>query len=1041
MKQFAKLALLLFLSSSFLFSSVDFTKDEKRWIKNNPVVKLGADYRWPPFDFIDANGEHTGLSSEYIKLISKKSGLQFKIETGVWADVLKNMQNKKYDGLTCAVETDERKKYLKFTTPYLSVPMVIIAKKELKGIENIESLYDKTVSINKGSYIHEWLRTKYPQIELHLTNSNEASLEAVSLGEAEAYVGNQAVATFIMNKNLLTNLTIVKRLQGFDTAISIAIDRDNMKLFNIIQKILNNITPQEHQAIKQKWNKNKKSQDELLAFTKEEKKWIQEHKTIRYVIDNHWRPIEYFSKETQEHQGITSEYIKIISQKIGIDFKLIHTDTWMQSVDLINKKEADMYSCVSITDERKKVIKFSNHYLKFPQVFVTTKDVNYVGNIQELYNKTIVLIDGYSITTTIEKEHPKIKIIKAKNITEAFKLLTKGEAYAYIDSLPVASYYIQKDGYSNLKISGMSNYDFKFRIALRDDWSNVGIDVINKALSSITEEQKSEIYNKWLHVKYDKEVDYTLLWQIAGVFVFFILWSLYWNAKLSSEVKKRKQAQVELLKINEKLKIATNKAEAASKAKSDFLSNMSHEIRTPMNAILGFAELLDTQIEDKKQKSFIKTIRNAGETLLFLINDILDLSKIESGKLEIVKHRVNIKELLEESINIFKLQAEQKGLKLELILDENIPKSLLLDSFRVKEIIINLIGNAIKFTEDGYIKLIVLVDDIYEHKSKIDLTLKIKDSGIGIEKSNIEKIFNIFEQSQNQDVRKYGGTGLGLAISKKLAILMDGTLAVESKVGVGSTFILCLKNIDIASVSNEDGDSKIATNYDFVKFKKAVLLVVDDVNENRKLVRENFNNTDVEVIEAINGSEAIEMIKEIDVDLILMDIRMPVMDGYSATRFIKEFSKVPIVALSASMMQDELKKLDGGRFDGYLRKPVTKNELFKEVSRFLDYEDIISKRENNTLLEIADMKELSDFLNSTDVEVTELYEDAIKTNDLKLIEEFTKKLEELSLKYNIKHMLDYSELLQEKIDTFEINSITTMLQDYKKKIEELKSKL
>ena len=1041
MRSFIKLALLLYLSSSFLFSSVDFTKDEKVWIKNNPIVKFGADYRWPPFDFIDANGNHTGLSSEYLKLISKKSGLRFEIETGVWADVLNNMKDKKYDGLTCAVETDERKKYLKFTTPYLSVPMVIVTKKNFKGIENIESLYGKTVSINKGSYIHEWLRTKYPQINLHLTNSNETSLEAISLGEADAYVGNQAVATFIMNKNLLTNLTIAKRLKGFDTAISIAIDRDNMKLFNIIQKILNNITPQEHQAIKQKWNKSKEFKDELLSFTKEEQKWIQEHKTIKYVIDNQWRPIEYISNDTQEHKGITSEYINIISKKTGINFKLIATDSWMQSVNLINKKEADMYSCVSITDEREKVVNFTNHYLKFPQVFVTDRDVNYISEIEELYTKTIVLIDGYSITTTIEKEHPEIKIIKVKNIKEAFNLLTKGEAYAYIDSLPVASYYIQKDGYSNLKISGMSHYDFKFRIAMRNDWSDLGIDIINKALGSITEEQKSEIYNKWLHVKYDKEVDYTLLWQIAGIFVFFILWSLYWNARLSSEVKKRKLAQVELLKINKKLKIATSKAEAASKAKSDFLSNMSHEIRTPMNAILGFAELLDSQIEDKKQKSFIKTIRNAGETLLFLINDILDLSKIESGKLEIVKNRVNIKKLFEESINIFKLQAEQKGLKLELIIDENIPKSLLLDSFRVKEIVINLIGNAIKFTEHGYIKIIVLVDDVYEHKSKVDLTIKIKDSGIGIEKSNLEKIFNIFEQSQNQDVRKYGGTGLGLAISKKLAILMEGTLDVESEVGVGSTFMLCLKNIDIASISNEYSDSKIATNYDFIKFKKAVLLVVDDVDENRKLVRENFNDTEVEVIEAMNGNEAIEVIKKIDVDLILMDIRMPVMDGYSATRLIKEFSKVPIVALSASMMQDEFKKLDGGRFDGYLRKPVTKNELFKEVSRFLDYEDISSKKEKNTVLKIADIKELSDFLNSVDVEVTELYEDAIRTNDLKLIEEFTTKLEELSLKHDIKYMLDYSELLQEKLDAFEINSISMMLQDYKKKIEELKSKL
>ncbi|MCF6340464.1 MAG: transporter substrate-binding domain-containing protein [Sulfurimonas sp.] len=1040
MNFFKYFPILLLLCNSILFSSVDFTKDEKIWIKENPIVKLGADYKWPPFDFADNNGNHTGLSAEYIKLISQKSGLKFDVTTGVWSDILEGMKKKKYDGLTCAVKTDERRKYLNFTTPYLLVPMVIITTTDNKTIKTIDSLFKKVVSINRGSYIHEWLKIKYPQIKLHLTTSNKESLEAVSLGKADAYVGNQAVATFIMNKYLLSNLNIVSKLKGFETAISIAIDKDNKILFNIIQKTLNSITSQEHQEIKQKWKENLLPKSKLLKFTKKQQKWIDKHKIIRYVIDNHWMPIEGLSKHTNEHIGITSNYIDLISQKTGIKFELIVTDSWTKSNEMIISRDADLYACVSKTTDREKILNFSTAYIELPQIFVTNKDVNFIGDIKELYGKKLVLIDGYSITEAIQREHPEIEIIKVKKITDAFKILIEGKAYAYIDGLPIASYYIQKKGYSNLKISGLSGYEYEFSMALREDWGIKGIEVINKALNSITEEEKGEIYNKWLKVKYDREIDYTLIWQVSAFVLFFIAGTLYWNRKLSVEVKKRKRIQVKLQEINKKLEIAKKDAQSASRAKSDFLSNMSHEIRTPMNAILGFAELLDNQIEDKKQKSFIKTIRSSGQTLLHLINDILDLSKIESGKLEIIKTKVNINNVLEETIAIFKLLVKQKGLKLELILDEDIPTSLLLDSHRFKEILINLIGNAIKFTDSGYVKVIVLVDEVYEHNSKVDLTFKVKDSGIGIEKSNIEKIFNMFEQSENQDTKKYGGTGLGLAISRKLAILMGATLEVKSEFGAGSEFIVSFKGLDIASIGDEDNFCKATTDNSSIVFDSATILLVDDVKQNRDLVRENFRDTKVKVLEATNGKEAVEIARDREIDLIIMDIRMPVMDGYSATRIIKEFSDVPVVALTASIIQNELKKLDGNRFDGFLRKPVSKDELFKEVIKFLSYESIVTTlEEKNKEIDIQNIEELRDFLDVVDDEMQKLYIKAETTNDLSIISTFCQKLLKLSKKYNIKPMIDYSELLLHKIEIFEIDSINIMLENYIKKIEELKS--
>ena len=1029
-----RLYLLLFITFQTLFSYEPiFNKQERTWIATHPIVLFGSDYRWPPFDFVDENGEHTGLSSEYLELIGKKSGLKFKVETGVWSDILQKMKNKKFDGLSCAVETKERKEYLRFSRPYLSVPMVIITNNKNKEKLSIKDLKLKTIAINKGSYIHEWLRTKYPNIKLYLTTSNEESLEAVSLNKADAYIGNLAVATYIMNKYLLNNLKIVAKLNEFTTSVSIAIDKNNPILFSIIEKSLKSISSSEHQEIKARWKENFGSDDKVLVFSKKERTWLSNHKSIKYVIDNGWKPIEFLSKNNM-HAGISSSYLKLISEKTGINFELIHTNNWPESMEKIKNKDVEMGSCMARTFDREEYLNFSLPYIALPQVFVTKDNVNYLSSIKELHHKKVVLVKGYYVTEIIKREHPLLEVIEVNSIKEALNYVTTGKAFSFIAALPIATYYIQKEGYSNLKISGMSSYESEFSIALNKDVGDIGIGVINKAIESISEKEKQEIFNQWLHVKYNKEIDYTILIQVVIVFLILIIASFFWNRKLSIEIQKRKLAQLELDTLNQKLLVATQKAQSANQAKSNFLSNMSHEIRTPMNAILGFAELLDESLEDKRLKSFVKTIRSSGQTLLYLINDILDLSKIESGKLELNVTKVNINLLLKETIDIFTFQAEKKGLKLYYELSKDIPSGLLLDPIRFKEILINLIGNALKFTDDGYIKIRIEQTAVYEHNSKIDIKVSVKDTGVGIEKSQHKSIFNAFEQSENQDIQKYGGTGLGLSISEKLVTLMNGTLSLESEITKGSCFIIELFNVDIASLSDID-EHQQEKKYEEYIFDKSTLLVVDDIKNNRQLIVEALRDTNVKVIEAINGLEAIQIAENRDVDLILMDIRMPVLDGYSATKQIKEFSNVPIVALTASIMQDELNKLKLERFDDYLRKPISKDELFSSMAKYLSYQ--LHELPKNIKVENKDITQET-FNDKFCLELKEnifpLFKQAQLSNDFSAISDFAQRLLILADVHGLKEISAYANELISQIELFEIDSIMMLMESFEARI-------
>ncbi len=448
---------------------------------------------------------------------------------------------------------------------------------------------------------------------------------------------------------------------------------------------------------------------------------------------------------------------------------------------------------------------------------------------------------------------------------------------------------------------------------------------------------------------------------IEGFLIMFLLINRRYRKKAENNViKNNEQLENKVLErtnqlelINEDLRKSKELAEIANRSKSEFLANISHELRTPLNAVIGFSEILRSMIKEETYKSYIETINLAGNSLLTLINDILDLSKIESGKLEIIYKNVSLHKLFEEISKIFKPKFESKNLKFIIEIAKDFPQYILIDEVRLRQILLNLVGNAIKFTDIGYIKLSVSCN-YYDPNdlNKINIKILIEDTGIGIPENEQDFIFESFRQKSGQDEKKYGGTGLGLSITKKLIEIMNGNIYVKSVPNHGSTFFVELFQI---TKQNSNLVPKEEQSFDLTQYSFSTrnILVVDDVESNRLILKVLLVKLGLNVLTAENGFEALKIIKDLKPDLIIMDLMMPVMNGYDATKNIKETddtSSIPVIALTASTSKNIFSE---NIFDGFITKPVVFEKLLNEISRFIPNE-VTKLKEQKKKIEIDD---------------------------------------------------------------------------------------
>lgn len=923
--------------------ALDLTPEESDWIRRHPRIRIGIDPEFSPFEFFSKDGRYQGMAADYVKIIGRSLGLSFEPVKGLnWKQVVAQAKQGKIDLLPCVGISSARKSYLIFSVPYLSFPRVIITRTEA-DIASMTDLAGKRVALQVNSSHHAFIQENTKIIPILYDRFREAML-ALSKGEEDAVIGNLAVATDTIGKLNLTNLKIAAYTSKATTPLAFAGRKDLPLLIRLINKALAAIPEEMKIRISHKWlpgSRSLKLPDPLKMqpLTQGENDFLQNHRRIRIGIDPGYPPFEWIDADGR-HQGISSDYVQLLEERLGISFQLIPNLTWPRILKGARKREIDVIACVSKTPDRDVFLRFTRPYLAFPIVIITRIRTPFISKIEDLSGKKVSVVNDYAPHESLQRHHPKIILSMADTPLEGLRQVSTGISEAYVGNLAVCTFLMQKHYITNLKIAAPADGIASTALAMgvRKDWPEL-TSILNKALNSISPQESNAIAAKWMSVRYEHAVDWSQVTRIVGTIIIAGILILggffYWNRKLSKEIIKRKEFEI-------KLEEAKLEAERANKAKSVFLANMSHEIRTPMNAVLGYSQLMrkDTALSDEHKKN-INIINRSGEHLLNLINDILEMSKIEAGRLKLQPADFDLWNLLEDLEMMFQVQADAKRLEMNFYRSKTVPRYILADEAKLRQVLINLLGNAIKFTDNGDISLEVKARPAAEStvpwlKDPLDLIFEVRDTGVGMAPADLQNIFNSFEQTESGRHRE--GTGLGLSISKEYINFMGGDITVSSELARGSTFHFSIPTARGKAV--DAGDNKPSPQIIGLESGQPSyrILVVDDKPANRDLLVQILTRVGFEIKSAADGRDAVALCRSWRPHLIMMDIRMPVMDGVEATMRIRADNNakdVVIIAVSASALEEQRIDILKHGANAFIRKPFKEEIILEEIKKHL----------------------------------------------------------------------------------------------------------
>ncbi|MGM0450816.1 MAG: ATP-binding protein [Pseudomonadota bacterium] len=1016
----------------------ELSVEQKLWLRDKDRLRLGIPTGRPPLAYRNEFGRVLGTESGYARLLERKLDTPVEMVGGNPLLLERMLARGQIDAISMRFANRSAGEY-RFTRPYMQVRYAIYSRRDDASISRLGSLENQRVVFLDGDRYPFELLDRIPSFTPLAALTLGEAMDMLRSEEADALLAPAPVGDRYLQNNDVRSIQRVHVLEERPLAMSYAVPFEEGVLRGVMNAAIDSMTTLEHRNIQGAWIGHEiisGEQDEEVVLTASEREWLAENPGLKVALRKGWPPVEF--SENGDLEGVIPDLLALIEKELDYEFEQVPVSPEEDADGMLKEGDVDIVPALPRTPKRQDEYLFTSSYLSLPVAMVVRDDHRFVGDLSELDGGDRVgVARGMASEEYLNRHHSALEVTPVPSIEEGLRRVAAGELDVMITHIPGVSYNISRLGLDNLRITSIAPFQYDLRLAVRSEHPEL-VGILGKALSRIDRSELDEVYNRWIKLDVEQQVDYTVVRRVAIIALLVLAAFFYWNRKLSREVGERvrseqalRRSEEELISAKQRAEDLADQAEEANRAKSEFLANMSHEIRTPMNAVIGYTELLERTITDERQKGYLESIKAGSRSLLTLINDILDLSRVEAGKMRLEYGPLDLGRLLEDVRHIFEIRAREKGLDLVFEMEEDMPPVMVLDETRLRQVLFNLVGNAIKFTDHGEVRVRVA----WKEGEEPELCIDVVDSGVGIPEEQQERIFEAFEQQAGQSSRRYGGTGLGLAISRKLVEMMNGELSVRSQPGKGTTFRVHLRDVETALAAPDVNDETVAVRY---RFERSHVLIVDDNPVNRQLVRDVLEPEGLEVDEAENGIQALERARAYHPDLVLMDIRMPEMDGFEALRAFgddRKLSDIPIVALTASVMTSEAARIREAGFDGYLHKPVSREILLGELAYYLSHEriDLEQEKEASEQEDLTSWHALSEehqkrVMRALRYSLVPQATSLADSGDPEALQAFAGELQSVAREQGVDELVAFADQLAEAINAFELDRVQQLLE-------------
>ena len=910
---------------SELRARVVLSDAERAEIAARPELVLGTDRDWAPLVIVNDDGRLSGIDIDIAARIDAVLGTRIRFEIGRWADMVARAERGELDGLSSSAAHPERAEHFLFTLPYTEAnKSVYVRTGNPLALRSPENLAGRRVAIFRGNLSEEkQVREGAGALPVAFDSSSDASNGLLS-GEVDAVIGGNAYNFWLRERNL----TGIEPAFVFSDPVPLvfSIRKDRPHLVSAIDKVLRAMGREGRLAIRQRYFPALDSVSLTGApeLTPAEQGYLdRKGRRLAYCLNPYWVPYDYLDDGV--HRGTFKDYLDLFAAKLGITLTPVPSVDWSETLRLAEERRCDLIVGAVRTAERERFLAFTSPYVNLTHVLVARAEAPFVAGIESLPGKPIAVPKRSAIESQLRARYPDQPLVPFDSPADGLERLADGRAYAAVVALENAAELIDQ-GLGRLRIIGKLDDPYPISVAVRNDEPEL-LAILQKAVDATTPAEHDRIAERRTTFQIEQRLDLTRLLQILAAIGLI-------GAFLAHR-------QWELGRLNRRLRLAKEAAEVANRAKGEFLANMSHEIRTPLNAVLNLAALGARGGDAERLRASMGEIERAGRSLLAVVNEILDFSRLEGRDEPVAQEPLELGAVVDAVLAITGPLAQAKGLGLHARIDPLLAGRWRGDAHKIERVLVNLVGNAIKFTDQGEVCLSLAPADVG------GVTFEVSDTGIGFDAAQIPTLFAPFEQGDGSLARRHGGTGLGLAIVKRLVELMGGSVAAEGATGAGARFrvLLPLERL-AAAVSAPEPEPEpepvplTVTPAQSSWARAPRVLVVEDNALNRRIIRELLADFGALVETVPGGSQALARLADgpEDFDLVLMDVQMPDMDGYETTRQLRadpRLAALPVVAITAHVLPEDRQRCEQAGMNGHLPKPFDPSTFAARLARWL----------------------------------------------------------------------------------------------------------